>query len=459
MELPVRQLHFLQDNPRLADPAQQKSDAQIIEELCQNEGIEDLANKIADVGWLRTERLIAVLEEQKHVVYEGNRRLCALRLLLNPTLAPAKRQEAFKRLAEKAAPPRKVHVEVVPTRYDAEVAMYAKHAVQAYSKGWSPLQQAQWIVQQLHAGRTENDLNLMGVPPAEIEHAAAAVDFFNLCRIAPGKGAERIRRDPREFPYSVVFERLVKPKAPRAALGITYTAQGLTVPDDNKFMDVLGKILDDVVDKRTVDTRTLGKDANQMDYIRTLSYSPPKKRTTAAALVTAAVKAQPSPTVAPPPPPGGRRSAVPSAKLIPKTVICDHSHSKLSDLLKEAKRLDTEDEPIVCAITLRCLVELALHTWLQVRGHHKMLGKLHKCAPNEVGIGLILSDINDGKIPDFTLDPDAKRALPMLLGQTGPLSYETLHLYVHNQHWSANPGHVRQMRNVLLPILTTALLK
>lgn len=456
-ELSVKQLHFLQDNPRLTDTGP-KSDAQIIEELCDGEAIDDLAAKMASMGYLRTERPIVVFEDEKHVVYEGNRRLCALKLLLNPELAPPKRQETFRKLAERANAPRKIHVDVVPTRFDAEVAMYAKHAVQRYSIGWSPLQQANWIVQQFKLGRSAEDLGRMGVPASELEHAAAAVDFFNLCRLAPGPGADRIRRDPREWPYSVVFDRLVKPKAPRKALGLEYTPNGLAVPPEPEFLETLGRILDDAVDRQSIDTRKLGKEQQQLEYVQSLKFSPSKKRSTVSELV-ASRSSDSAPPEATPKIPSRKKSSLAKASdsLVPRSLGCKYSDLKLLQLLAEAKKLRIEERPLTSGVMLRCLLELALHTWLKAHNQHGQLGKHHKSAPDDVGVGLILSDLNEGLISNFELDSDVKRALPTLIGKTGPLSFDSLHLYVHNPRWSGNADHVRQMREILLPILRTAL--
>ena len=98
-----------------------------------------------DKGYLRNERLIVYRDGNRNIVYEGNRRLCALKVLANPELAPKSKQKTFKRLAQKVSLPAKIAIDVVPSVFDAEVVMFVKHAGAAYMEGWKPVQQATFI--------------------------------------------------------------------------------------------------------------------------------------------------------------------------------------------------------------------------------------------------------------------------------------------------------------------------
>jgi hypothetical protein len=96
-------------NPR-HDPF--KSEAQVIDYLCRNEHVYPLAKDMAAIG-LNPLELFALIPldgnskksaSARFVVAEGNRRLCAIKLLNDPDLAPAKFRKDFNRLAESSQP-------------------------------------------------------------------------------------------------------------------------------------------------------------------------------------------------------------------------------------------------------------------------------------------------------------------------------------------------------------------
>lgn len=87
-----------QKNPR-HEPFEDQDQA--IEYLCRDEQVLTLAKDIAKNG-LNPLELFALIKEDGDSYYaaEGNRRLCALKLLNDPELAPADQRNEFKRISE-----------------------------------------------------------------------------------------------------------------------------------------------------------------------------------------------------------------------------------------------------------------------------------------------------------------------------------------------------------------------
>jgi len=87
-----------------------RSEEEVIDYLCRNEYVYALAKDMVEIGLnpLELFALIPLKEERKrgalprYVVAEGNRRLCAIKLLRDPELAPADFRKDFRRLAESA---------------------------------------------------------------------------------------------------------------------------------------------------------------------------------------------------------------------------------------------------------------------------------------------------------------------------------------------------------------------
>ncbi len=104
--IPVDRIFLDLSNPR-HKPYQTQSE--VIEYLCRAEHVFELAKDIAKIG-LNPLELFAVVPVPasgrraaiSYVVAEGNRRLCALKLLHDPDLAPASLRKDFSKLAEKS---------------------------------------------------------------------------------------------------------------------------------------------------------------------------------------------------------------------------------------------------------------------------------------------------------------------------------------------------------------------
>jgi hypothetical protein len=86
-DLPVKDLYLDPQNPRLAslELAVTQQD-EIVKNLWQDRAVNELVDSIATSGYWRHEELFATNESGKMVVIEGNRRLAAVKLLLDPGL-------------------------------------------------------------------------------------------------------------------------------------------------------------------------------------------------------------------------------------------------------------------------------------------------------------------------------------------------------------------------------------
>jgi hypothetical protein len=81
-------LDFDADNPRLFEEGFKKpSDTQIIRALADSADLSEIVESIGANGYIDIEPLIVQRVKNRFVVLEGNRRLAAIRILLNPDLA------------------------------------------------------------------------------------------------------------------------------------------------------------------------------------------------------------------------------------------------------------------------------------------------------------------------------------------------------------------------------------
>lgn len=101
----VRSIYLDTRNPR-HDPIANESE--ILAHLLKNEDVRPLARSIAQLGSLNPLELLALVPHpivrNKFVAAEGNRRICALKLLLDPDKAPTERDKKFFRALKDQMP-------------------------------------------------------------------------------------------------------------------------------------------------------------------------------------------------------------------------------------------------------------------------------------------------------------------------------------------------------------------
>jgi hypothetical protein len=117
--IPVRvdQLLFDPKNPRLPLNKRDASDEKVLEHFIRKENLFELIASIGEQGYVDIEPIIVVTAEHgKYTVVEGNRRLAALKLLGDPTLAPIKRSTVQELVATATHHPTEVPVLVYTDR-------------------------------------------------------------------------------------------------------------------------------------------------------------------------------------------------------------------------------------------------------------------------------------------------------------------------------------------------------
>lgn len=154
VEVAVSKLHLDTNNFRIDDVLPSESAA--ITYLFAEHDIMGLARQILLEGYVDNELLLAVKENNKYVVLEGNRRTTALKALLNPAVAPGHAQAYLETLIrrheiEAENVPTKVRVMVAPSRAATGMLLARLHIGQS-KNGWGRDAQARFVIAQLEAG-------------------------------------------------------------------------------------------------------------------------------------------------------------------------------------------------------------------------------------------------------------------------------------------------------------------
>src|ERR1022692_2307003 len=115
----VANLHLDSKNPRLGRETTSRAPREIIQYLFDHDKALEVAESIACRGYFPNEPLLAIVENGRHVIVEGNRRLAALKALREPGLLEGSVQRQVERLSRRITDPQgitTVPVTIAPSR-------------------------------------------------------------------------------------------------------------------------------------------------------------------------------------------------------------------------------------------------------------------------------------------------------------------------------------------------------
>src|SRR3972149_5274936 len=126
----VASLQLDAKNPRLGRETSVRAPREIIQYLFEHDKAIEVAESIASRGYFPNEPLLAVFENGRHVVVEGNRRLAALKALREPGLLEGSLQRQVERLSRRIADPlalARVPVTTAPSRRATDRQIAGRH--------------------------------------------------------------------------------------------------------------------------------------------------------------------------------------------------------------------------------------------------------------------------------------------------------------------------------------------
>jgi hypothetical protein len=241
-----------EDNPRFEGVLNEE---EAIKALCLSKKLLELARDIAENGLSPLERFMVFREDPNdepadanYVVAEGNRRLCAVKLLKDPKRAPSTMRDAFKRAKAKFTVPRSIEVVIEEDEDERRKWIERAHAGTLDGKGrkaWNTVQKTRHF---------KNARNLRG---------QAVLDY------AVARGL--VSKDEIGGRLSHVV-RLVGNPAMRATIGLHFYSEPTEphrirpLEDFDKLIswlleEALEKQLGSQADKKTIETKALKLEA------------------------------------------------------------------------------------------------------------------------------------------------------------------------------------------------------
>ncbi len=266
----IGSLYLDPKNSRIPPEKRDSQQRQLLHALLESEDVVGLAKGIATSGLFPNERLVVMADGRRFIVLEGNRRLAAAKLLINPDLAPTellvKRFRALSQKADTAALLR-LKVVVVPNRL-AAAAMIASAHIGASKRRWSSLQQARFYSEMLAEGQELSDI------ADECRTSLANVKSFlrmeSLHRMATKleyPSSTRAKIEDSQFNLTTL-ERFVASTSGRKFLGIDIDSDGEIVGKvhEERFRAALGELCSRIVTEKAL-TRAVNTEKEMSAYL------------------------------------------------------------------------------------------------------------------------------------------------------------------------------------------------
>lgn len=172
-KIQLDELYLDEKNPRFIVPPN-PSQQSIVDYLIENEEVERLANDIAKSGGLNAgERVIVTEENGRWIVLEGNRRICACKILMNPSLLANRRLASVDKISLLVNDELKqslsvVDADVMRNRLEAQSSLAAKHIDGI--KRWSTISKHKFFALEFDAGKSIKEISMItGVSEAKIK--------------------------------------------------------------------------------------------------------------------------------------------------------------------------------------------------------------------------------------------------------------------------------------------------
>jgi hypothetical protein len=343
----------------------QATQNQIINDLFENEDAFELVESIQVSGYFSQEAPIVTMENGVPLVLEGNRRVAALKSLLNPGLVPkyeSRIREAISKMTGDVNELQRILVDVAPDRASAERVIANIHT-RTTRKPWPPLRQAAFYYAQIESGKRTPQQLATDYPNVDIPYFIRMWEMHLVAVSATYKDPEVAQfAASRRFPISTL-ERIYRAPEVQAKLRFGFRADGsLQVESDkHKFAAAIGQIVSGIHD-RTITSRTLNE----------------KTGAGFAALVKqlpALPKARSQSTARQFQPQTPRSTTRPATSIVPKGFSSTSTHPGVQRRMAELAGLNASRFPHAVIDLLRTLLECGLKAYLDDVGDPIPVGR------------------------------------------------------------------------------------
>lgn len=361
------------ENPRIPPGRNLAGERAVIAELVTHEDVYALAKNIIENGFFPSEPLVAVVEDSKHYVVEGNRRLAACKLLVNPNLAPPDDVKKFRTLAATFDIKllSKLPIVVAPSREATIPLIIARHTATQVEK-WKPAMQAHFYSNLLSHGVAVDEVaEKFGLKPSQIREAIVAHNLYKMaCRLDLPDKERGVVSDPRHFNLTTLGRIFDTPFA-KEFFGVDFQGDGTItgkIPPE-EFEKGFSRIVSDIANGSQT-SRTLETAGHIKSYLTGLPTGQHPNTRKKGSFDSNTFLSESATAASPPPTKPSRkpRGSGQSVGLFPRSMVCGLNNQRVKNLLHELQKLSPAKFPNASAFTLRSFLEISVYCFLNDKG-------------------------------------------------------------------------------------------
>ena len=372
--LAVASLHLDKKNPRLGRETLASAPREIIQHLFDHDKALEVADSIATRGFFPNEPLLAVKEDDRLVVVEGNRRLAALKALREPGLLTGSVSRQVERLARKISDSQAiltVPVTIAPSRRATDRQIAGRH-IGSPVLAWQAENRASFILDKLAEGYTNDQLrDELGFTSADIQNARQTRAIADMARSLDLPDEVKAKLDSPRAKVFTTLERVFDSSVGREYLRVhpdpDHGIRGTT--SKAEFQRAFTKLVSDVaLGKQS--SRTLNSADNIRDYFEKWKPGelPAAKQGSfvpADIIQGRSVASSSKRAIASAP---ASRTRQLSPYVIPRDLRVRIDNPRLVDIRGELIKLDRTKFPNAGAVLLRVFLELSVTDYLKRTG-------------------------------------------------------------------------------------------
>lgn len=427
-------------NPRI-NILEQDTETDIVRKLIRYEDIIELAKKIAKTGLLRGERPIVVKEHGQYVVLEGNRRICACKLLLSPELIPTEYRKTFPRLttADDIDRIKQIEVDVSPDRKTAEPLLTLRHTEYGVRR-WKPVARMRRVKRLLDEGfEVEEVAAELQESPSKVRKTIREFRLLELAGQLKGLTKEETSKlddpDLKTNPFTRFFDLA----GVKEYFGLTFSPNGTPhiAPPRKKFDDKLRLVVKAFLSGKEFDTRSdpaeiLGQEFRK--FRKTLTGKPKSSKNPPPG-GGGTGEGSPEPPDAPPPAPPPKPPGKPDRFF--ENLNCRNTSNQIRSVVTEIRKISPDLYPISGTYLLRTLIELCLRQLVTNSGEQPS------------GRDPTLTDFVNFSLQHRAKVFPNKRMGDVIESAHKQKLFDYLNIVVHQQWMNADPSQLKTTANAL----------
>jgi len=384
---------------------------------------------------------LAIQENGRFVVVEGNRRLAALKALREPGLLEGSLQRHVERLSRRITDPQTiaaVPVTIAPNRRSTDRQIAGRH-IGTPVLAWQAENRASFILDKLEEGYDNEELHdHLGFTLSDIQRARQTRAIADMARSLDLAEEVRAKLDNPRAKIFTTLERVVDSSVGRDYLKIEpdsdHGLRGTTTR--NEFVRGFTKLVTEVaLGKQS--SRTLNTNDNIKAYFESWDSKerPAKKHGSFIPADIIQGRSVASPARKPAAETTPKKSKQESKTVLPRDFKVRFGNDRLIDIRRELIKLKREDYPNAGAVLLRVFFELALIDYLE------RTGVLREIVERLGGKGKLPFGVPTMKqlVPEITRiakqhlsTSDAKKVEKAIrYDEAAPFTLSDLHAFVH----------------------------